>query len=137
MQDQNEAVYGQATWHITDDLDLTGGARYTYDRKSGGSPVDTSHLPQTLPAGVTNAQLNTFYKAIGAIFVNPGVSYTTPGFYTTGTASVPAATGYPLNVSTKVRQSFRLRQRVLQNHAGCDGLYRFRQRLSGRRPGSQ
>ena len=101
VQDQNEAVYGQGTWHITDDLDLTGGARYTNDRKSGGSPVDTSHLPQTLPAGVTNAQLNTFYKAIGAIFVNPGVSVTTPGFYTTGTASVPATTGYPLNVSTQ------------------------------------
>ena len=27
VQDQNEAVYGQATWHILDDLDLTGGAR--------------------------------------------------------------------------------------------------------------
>jgi iron complex outermembrane receptor protein len=100
VQDQNQAVYGQATWHITGDLDLTGGARYTNDRKSGASPVDTSHLPQTLPAGVTNAQLNTFYKAIGAIFVNPGVSYTTPGYYTTGTASVPATTGYPLGAST-------------------------------------
>jgi iron complex outermembrane recepter protein len=101
IQDQNEAAYGQATWHITDDLDLTGGVRYTNDRKSGGSPVDTSQLPQTLPAGVTNAQLNTFYKAIGAIFVNPGVSYTTPGFFTTGTASVPATAGYPLNLSTQ------------------------------------
>jgi iron complex outermembrane recepter protein len=100
VQDQNQAIYGEATWHITDNLDFTGGARYTNDRKSGGSPVDTSHLPQTLPAGVTNATLNTFYKAIGAIFVNPGISYTTPGFYTSGTSSVPATTGYPLNVST-------------------------------------
>ena len=100
VQDQDEAVYGQATWHITDDLDLTGGARYTNDRKSGGSPVDTSHLPQTLPDGVSNATLNAFYKTIGAIFVNPGVSYTTPGFYTTGSASVPTTTGYPLGVST-------------------------------------
>ena len=99
VQDQNEAFYGQATWHITDDLALTGGARYTYDSKSGGSPVDTSHLPSSLPAGVTNAQLNTFYKAIGAIFVNPGLSYTTPGFFTTGTASVPAATGYAVGVA--------------------------------------
>ena len=100
VQDQNQAVYGQATWHITDDLDLTGGARYTNDRKSGGSPVDTSHLPTSLPVGVSNATLNTFYKAIGAIFVNPGVSYTTPGFFTTGTSSVPASTGYPLDVAT-------------------------------------
>ncbi len=100
VQDQDAAAYGQATWHIDDRFDLTGGLRYTYDRKSGGSPVDTSRLPQTLPAGVSNATLNTFYKAIGAIFVNPGISYTTPGFYTTGTSSVPAATGYPLNAST-------------------------------------
>lgn len=101
IQDQNQAVYGQATWHITDDLDLTGGARYTNDRKSGRSPVDTSRLPQSLPTGVSNATLNTFYRAIGAIFVNPGLSYTTPGYFTTGSASVPAATGYPLNVSTQ------------------------------------
>jgi iron complex outermembrane recepter protein len=99
VQDQDEAVYGQATWHITDDLSLTGGARYTNDRKSGGSPVDTSHLPQTLPAGVSEATLNTFYKAIGAIFVNPGLSYTTPGYFATGTSSAPATTGYPLDVS--------------------------------------
>jgi iron complex outermembrane receptor protein len=100
VQDQNEAMYGQATWHIIDTLDLTGGARYTYDRKSGGSPVDTSKLPQSLPPGVTNATLNAFYRAIGAIFVNPGVSYTTPGYYTTGTSSVPAAAGYPIGIAT-------------------------------------
>lgn len=98
VQDQNEAAYGQATWHITDDLALTGGARYTLDRKSGGSPVDTNGLPTALPAGVTEAQLNTFYKAIGAIFVNPGVKYTTPGYYASG-SSYSAATGYPLGVA--------------------------------------
>ena len=62
--------------------------------------MDTSKLPQTLPVGVTNATLNTFYKAIGAIFVNPGVSYTTPGFFTTGTSFVPATTGYQLGAAT-------------------------------------
>jgi iron complex outermembrane receptor protein len=98
VQDQNEAVYGQATWHITDDLALTGGARYTLDRKSGGSPVDTDELPTSLPAGVTEKQLNTFYKAIGAIFVNPGVTYTTPGYAASG-SSYSAGTGYALGVS--------------------------------------
>ncbi|MEI9997426.1 MAG: TonB-dependent receptor [Rhizomicrobium sp.] len=95
VQNQDAAVYGQATWHIDDQFDLTGGLRYTYDRKSGGSPVDTSRLPQTLPAGVTNAQLNTFYNAIGAVFRNPGVVYSTPG-YPAGAAT----SGYPLNAST-------------------------------------
>lgn len=58
-------------------------------------------MPQAFPAGVTPATLNAFYRAIGAIFVNPGVAYTTPGYYTTGTASVPSATGYPLGEATK------------------------------------
>jgi len=30
------AGYGQATWHISPDFDLTGGARYTYEYKTGG-----------------------------------------------------------------------------------------------------
>jgi len=101
VQDQNEAIYGQATWHALDNVDVTGGARYTYDRKSGGSPVDTSHLPQSLPAGVTPATLNAFYKAINAIFMNPGVSYTTPGYSATGAPAVSATTGYPIGVATK------------------------------------
>ena len=101
VQNQNAAIYGQGTWHATDVIDLTLGARYTKDRKSGGSPVDVSHMPQSLPAGVTNAQLNAFYRAIGAIFVNPGIAYTLPGYYTTGTASVPATVGYPIGQATK------------------------------------
>lgn len=31
----SEAAYGQATWHITPKLDLTGGARLTYEQKYG------------------------------------------------------------------------------------------------------
>ncbi len=31
----SEAAYGQATWHITPKLDLTGGARLTYEEKFG------------------------------------------------------------------------------------------------------
>lgn len=43
------ATYGQAVWHVTDKIDLTGGLRYTYEDKSGsydqyqsgGVPLDT------------------------------------------------------------------------------------------------
>jgi iron complex outermembrane receptor protein len=110
VQDQNEAVYGQSTWHITDDLALTGGARYTYDSKSGGSPVDTSRLPASLPAGVSNATLNTFYKAIGAVFVNPGVIYTTPGYSSAAAATgyVPSAAESSHNVSGSVSLSYKI-----------------------------
>ncbi len=95
VENRNAAVYGQATWHISSALDLTGGLRYTYDRKNGSSPVDTSLLPTALPAGVTNAQLNAFHNAIDAVQRNSGVAYTVPGYPT-----AVAATGYPLDIKT-------------------------------------
>ncbi len=95
VENRNAAAYGQATWHISDALDLTGGLRYTYDRKNGSSPVDTSRLPTTLPAGITTAQLNAFYNAIDAVQRNPGIVYAVPGYPTT-----PATAGYPLNIRT-------------------------------------
>ena len=67
------ATYGQATWHITDKIDLTGGLRYTYEDKSGsynqyqagGVPLDE------LPAGEA-----ALVKAIRAsIFGFPIPSY--------------------------------------------------------------
>jgi iron complex outermembrane recepter protein len=52
------AAYGQATWHITPQLDLTGGLRYTYEEKTGsfyqnveGGP-DLSTLDPTLVAQI-------------------------------------------------------------------------------------
>jgi iron complex outermembrane receptor protein len=53
------AAYGQATWHITPQLDLTGGARLTYEDKTGdyytaqegGAPV----TPGTAPAIIRSA----------------------------------------------------------------------------------
>lgn len=95
VTNKNAAVYGQGTWHINHLFDLTGGVRYTYDQKNGSSLVDTSQLPTSLPSGITNAQLNTFYTAIDAIQRNPGVAYTTPGYPTTA-----GTTGYLLNGST-------------------------------------
>lgn len=95
VENYTAAAYGQATWHIGDAFDLTGGLRYTYDRKNGTSPVDTSQLPSALPIGITNAQLNAFYNAIDAVQRNAGRAYTVPG-YPTGIA----AAGYALDLAT-------------------------------------
>ncbi len=64
------SAYGQATWHITSDLDLTGGVRYTYEEKTGtfvqsvvGGP-DLSTLP---PAEV--ATILATRAAIGIVAV--------------------------------------------------------------------
>jgi len=75
VQTQSEAFYGQATWHITDDLSLTGGARFTHDSKSGGSPVDQSQFAN-LPAQATTIA---------------------PGY--TGNFTGPGTTGYPLSAA--------------------------------------
>ena len=95
VENRTAAAYGQATWHINDRLDLTGGLRYTYDRKNGSSPVDTSQLPAALPAGITNAQLNAFYNAIDAVQRNAGRAYAVPGY-----PSGIATTGYALDLKT-------------------------------------
>lgn len=55
VDDDNEAAYGQATWHINKKLSLTGGARFTHDKKSGGSPVDLSQLPQAVQGAAVTA----------------------------------------------------------------------------------
>jgi iron complex outermembrane receptor protein len=73
VQDQNEAVYGQGTWHITDRLSLTGGARFTHDKKNGGSPIDLSNLPAAVQgAAVTAGATSTL--------ANYGVNGATSGY---------------------------------------------------------
>ena len=73
VQDHNEAVYGQGTWHITRDFSLTGGLRFTHDEKSGGSPVDLSNLP----AASRNAAITA---GAAATLANYGVNGSTSGY---------------------------------------------------------
>jgi iron complex outermembrane receptor protein len=51
------ASYGQATWHITPELDLIGGLRYTYEDKSGSyDQTQFGAAPLTgLPAALVKA----------------------------------------------------------------------------------
>ena len=66
---QSEAVFGQATWNVTNDLHLTGGARFTWDdrKNEGGTnnavgptspnyPIDPGTTPAQ--AGFTTYQHN-------------------------------------------------------------------------------
>jgi iron complex outermembrane receptor protein len=48
----SRAAFGQAVWHITDRINLTGGLRYTSDKKKdiGGRNVTFSGCPDTNPA---------------------------------------------------------------------------------------
>jgi iron complex outermembrane receptor protein len=73
VQDENAAVYGQGTYHFTDQLSLTGGARYTYDHKYGGSPIDLANLPAAVQgAAVTAGATSTL--------ANYGVNGATSGY---------------------------------------------------------
>ena len=73
VQDQNEATYGQATWHVTDKLSLTGGARFTHDRKNGGSPTDLSQLPAAVQGAAVTA-------GAASTLANYGVNGSTSGY---------------------------------------------------------
>jgi iron complex outermembrane receptor protein len=66
VQDQNEAVYGQGTWHVTDKLSLTGGARFTHDKKNGGSPIDLGDLPAAVQAAALTAGATSTLSNYGA-----------------------------------------------------------------------
>ena len=61
-------VYSQATYAITDQLKLTGGARYTWDNTSDGNNLISYYLPGLMvaPGVYTNAVLPTC--------TNPGTS---------------------------------------------------------------
>ena len=59
------AAFGQANWHLSDRLTLTGGLRFTHEKKSGGfdqrqtGGTDLSTLPAAI-AGAASAIRNNF-----------------------------------------------------------------------------
>lgn len=64
------ASYGQATWHVTPSTSLTGGLRYTYEKKAGsydavqvGTPAPISSLPVAYQA--TAAAVRAAYAPSG------------------------------------------------------------------------
>lgn len=62
------AAYGQATWHLTPRLDVTGGLRYTYDKKAGS-------FDQVASGGVPLVGIPlVFFTALRAGFA-PNISY--------------------------------------------------------------
>jgi len=63
VKDQSYAVYGQIDWKVTQNLKLTLGLRYSYDRKYGTESVRLTCF--TLPACYTVPELNPFLGAGG------------------------------------------------------------------------
>jgi iron complex outermembrane receptor protein len=51
------AAFGQATWHITPSLNLTGGLRYTHEDKYG-SYSNVRLFAPAIPTGTTQAQID-------------------------------------------------------------------------------
>ena len=68
IKSSSYAAYGQATWHLTPRLDVTGGLRYTDDKKAGS-------FNQVASGGVPLVGIPlVFFTAIRAGFA-PNVSY--------------------------------------------------------------
>ena len=59
------AVYGRLTWHVSDRLRLTGGVRYTDDRKSFYSASQTLALVCRVATGCPTAPLLPFTTSLG------------------------------------------------------------------------
>ena len=52
------AAFGEATWHITDDIALTGGVRYTYEDKDGSYATTVSGGLATTNTTLVNSKLS-------------------------------------------------------------------------------
>jgi iron complex outermembrane receptor protein len=51
----SRALFGQATWHVTDKLRLTGGLRYTADQKKQNGTTEVRNPAGVLLSRITNA----------------------------------------------------------------------------------
>ena len=104
VQDQNQAAYAQVTWHATDRLSLTGGARFTHDRKNGGSPVDLSQLPLAVQGAAVTAGATATLANFGSKRAASGypISATVENNNVSGSASI----AYRLNPRTTLYTTF-------------------------------
>jgi iron complex outermembrane receptor protein len=66
------AAYGEATWHITDALSVTGGIRYTYEDKDGNYATTVSGGLATTNTTLINAQLSILRPQSYAASVSNG-----------------------------------------------------------------
>jgi len=82
----SRAVYGQATFNVTDAWSITGGVRYTHERKTYLNATAFWYLPATLPGGVNPLTRVTIDDPL------PGRSVFPDRPSNCGTAGVTAAT---------------------------------------------
>lgn len=97
VETTSTAPFADATWHVTDQFDLTGGARYTYERKD----AEMTLTNRTAPAGSFNGKddhdwSEVTYRAVATYRPTPAV--TLYGSYATGFT----AGGYNTEADTAV-----------------------------------
>ena len=76
------AVFGEATWHVIENLNLTGGLRYTYEDKNGsfasivyGGPVVTDTALINKQLGILRPQSYTAADSNGSVSGRANASY--------------------------------------------------------------
>ena len=82
--------FANATWHVTDRLALTGGARYTYEKRSGEyQSLPSGGVPLTDPvfAELTAAQLATIASRRATFAPNASYDVSTEGGKVSGTVN--------------------------------------------------
>lgn len=69
QEDTVAALFGQATWYATDTLSLTGGLRYTYERKTALQGAFAAEFGTRNPIGIVGDQ--ALYAGAGAPGLDP------------------------------------------------------------------
>jgi iron complex outermembrane receptor protein len=90
---ESEAVFGQGTYHLTDQLDLTAGVRYTHDKKHLVQDDSNADRDVTASFGKTNWAVSAGYKITPDImaYARIATGYRAGGFNARSSSNAPFA----------------------------------------------
>jgi len=104
------SAFANATWHVTDRLDLTGGIRYTYEKRSGSySSYQEGGVPLTDPvfAGLTAAQRATIQSRRDSFAPTAAYDVSTKGGKISGTVNALYRVTDTINVYAGYSRGFK------------------------------
>ena len=81
----SRAVYGQATYHLTDAWSVTGGVRYTHEKKTYLNATGLFYLPRTAPNGANPLTLITIDDPLPSDSIFPAAPSNCGGAVTAAT----------------------------------------------------
>ncbi len=123
------AAYGQTTWHVTDQADLTLGIRNTYEDKSNWTEKYDTGGESLAAFGALAPTLTALRNAYSSLFTLNGVPVTSGGKVITG--PFPGSDIYADSVSYLINPSYKITNDILAyasfGHGEKSGAVQFNQ----------